>query len=572
MPLPSLLRNPSVFTPRCSSLGEALESAGRAGAHLWLQSGDQAPTVLSYRELLARATLAAHHLIEQGLRRGDRVIIMLPTGEPWLLAFFGTLLAGGVAVPVGPTFSFGGLERYALTIRHIAVDAGARLFVGTQAVEPYLPVLREGNTSLKEFIRPELFQGRPRASYPLGRSSPTDLAVLQYTSGTTGLPKGVALSHRSVLANAHMIGERVGMSPKDVGVSWLPLFHDMGLVGALMTSLYWHYPLLLMPPESFLMHPRRWLQAITRLGATLTVAPNFAYQMVIDRIGERHLRDLKLDSLRCAFNGSEAVLPSTLRALGERLGEKGFDLGAILPVYGMAENTLAATFPDRGESWQSLRLDREQLELAGRAATPKNGDSEVEIVSVGTPLSGVSIEIRNPAGEPLPSDSVGEVVIQSPSMMDGYWQKSEQTDRVLSEGWLRTGDLGFVHDERLYLIGRAKELIIKRGRNYYPDDLERIAIEAGGSNVLQAAAFSCPNERAGTEDIILMLEVRALAEADRDRIEKEINGALIAALGISADVVLLVAPRSISRTTSGKIQRVALRARYLSGEMGAVTA
>jgi fatty-acyl-CoA synthase len=456
MQSPSLLHNPAVFTPRFASLGEALEAAGQAGSHLWLAAGDQPPAILSYRELLARATLAAHHLVEHGLRRGDRVIIMLPTGEAWLLAFFGTLLAGGVAVPIGPTFSFGGLERYALTIRHIAIDAGARLFVGTQAVEPYLPVLREGNTSLEEFIRPELFTAKPRSSHPVATASASDLAVLQYTSGTTGLPKGVALSHRSVLANAHMIGERVGMNPRDVGVSWLPLFHDMGLVGALMTSLYWHFPLLLMPPESFLMHPRRWLQAITRLGATLTVAPNFAYQMVIDRTGERHLRELKLDTLRCAFNGSEAVLPSTLRALGERLGDRGFDLDAMLPVYGMAENALAATFPDRGERWQSLRLDRAELEVAGRAVPPKDGDSDVEIVSVGTPLSGVSLEIRGASGQRLPSDTVGEVAIRSPSMMDGYWQKPDQTGRVLTDGWLLTGDLGFVHDGRLYLIGRAK--------------------------------------------------------------------------------------------------------------------
>ena len=173
MQSPSLLHNPAVFTLRFASLGEALEAAGQAGSHLWLAAGDQPPAILSYRELLARATLAAQHLVEHGLRRGDRVIIMLPTGEAWLLAFFGTLLAGGVAVPIGPTFSFGGLERYAQTIRHIAIDAGARLFVGTQAVEPYLPVLREGNTSLEEFIRPELFTTEPRSSHRSKAHRPT---------------------------------------------------------------------------------------------------------------------------------------------------------------------------------------------------------------------------------------------------------------------------------------------------------------------------------------------------------------------------------------------------------------
>lgn len=566
---PCLLQNHQTPTCHSGTLGEALERAAASGAHLWLTQGDQEPALLSYRALLERSLSAAQHLIGLGLPPGGRVIIMLPTSEAWLTAFFGTLLAGGVAVPVGPTFSFGGLERYAITIRHIAADAKACLFVANQAVDPYIPLLREGNETLRAFVRAEELTHASPSVRSLPSRSADDLAVLQYTSGTTGLPKGVMLSHRAVLANAFMIGDRVGMSSRDAGVSWLPLFHDMGLIGALMTSLYWHYPLLLMPPESFLMHPRRWLQSISRVRASLTVAPNFAYQMAIDRIADRHCRDLTLDALRCAFNGSEAVRTSTLRAFADRFGPHGFHDQAVLPVYGMAENTLAATFPARDESWRQIKLDRDALEADGRVVLARDGTAnEVEIVSVGTPLAGVSVAIRDRDGKRLGPDRVGEVILRSPSMMDGYWNDPQKTEAVLQDSWLRTGDLGFVHEDRLYLTGRAKELIIKRGRNYYPADIEHIALEVGGASVLNAAAFSCPNEQAGTEDLVLMVETRQLSDEDHQNIDKQINGALIAALGIRADVMLFAAPRSIPRTTSGKIQRAALRARYMQGEIG----
>lgn len=565
-----LVSSPIEVAPRFSCLGEAVESAARSGAHLWLGQGDQPPARFSYRQLVERAHLAAHNLLALGLEPGDRVLLMLPTSEAWLVAFFGTLFAGGVAVPLGPVFSFGGLERYARTIRHIALDSGARFFVGTPAVEPYLPLLREDNPALREFIRPERLSEPLRNGPLLPSASPEDLAVLQYTSGTTGLPKGVMLSHRAVLANAFMIGQRVSMSPNDVGVSWLPLFHDMGLVGALMTSVYWHYPLFLLPPESFLLHPRRWLQAISCVRATLTVAPNFAYQMAVDRIGDRHLRELRLDSLRCAFNGSEPVRPATLRAFTARFAACGLDTRAVLPVYGMAENTLAATSPAAGEHWISQRLDRAGLELGARVSTGCPGGSgvETELVSVGTPLAGVSVAVRGVSGEDLPPRSVGEVVLKSPSIMDGYWGKPEETGRVLRDGWLRTGDLGFIHEGRLYLTGRVKELIIKRGRNHYPEEIEQLASEVGGRRVLQAAAFSSPNERSGTEDIVLVVEARALSSAERQELEQEINGALIGVLGVGADVVVFVPPHSIPRTTSGKIQRSVLRERYQLGELG----
>jgi acyl-CoA synthetase (AMP-forming)/AMP-acid ligase II len=532
-----------------TTLPEALERSAHGGAHLWIAEKDADALELPLREVLDRATRVARHLIHEGVKKGDRVVVMLPTGPEWLAAFFGVLLAGGVAVPVGPNLSFGGMDRYAETVRAILDDAGAHVLVGGKPIEPYLPALRGDGRTLKTWVRvDEVPEHGGAVVFPTpDADSP---AVIQYTSGTTGRPKGVVLAHRALLTNAWMIGERAGMKPTDLGVSWLPLFHDMGLVGALLTTLYWRYPLLMMPVESFLLQPRRWVQWMSRKRATMSVAPNFAYQLLVDRVADRHLDGLDLSAMRHAFNGSEAVKPSTLRAFEERFGKIGFDGAAFQPVYGMAENTLAATFPRVGARW---------------AARPHDGANE--IASVGTPLAGVKVAIVGEDGRSIGEGLAGEIRIQSPSLMQGYYRNEEATAAVLQDGWLRTGDLGFVRDGELHITGRAKELIIKRGRNYPPDEFERIAVEAGKGRVLRAAAFGSSNEKQGTEDVVVVLETRPITEQDRDRLVRDVYGALVGELGIGADVTLTVPPRTIERTTSGKLRRAALRTRWLEGNL-----
>lgn len=530
------------------TLVEALERACAEGGHLWIANGDREPTVLPMPELLERARRAAHALVARGLRRGDRVLLLLPTSAEWLAAFFGTLIAGGVAVPLGPSVAFGGMERYAETVRALARHAEARHLIAGRAAEAWLPLLREG-TRIEHLLRPEDLDG-PRAQGALPSLCRDDLAVIQYTSGTTGAPKGVTLTHGALTANAWMIGERVGMGPSDVGVSWLPLFHDMGLVGALLTALVWRYPLLLSPVEGFLVHPRRWLQWISAHRATLSVAPNFAYQTAVDRIADRHLAGLDLSSWRCAFDGAEPVRPSTLRGFASRFASLGFDDAALQPVYGMAENALAATFPERGQRWRA------------RACASGN-----ETVSVGTPLAGVEVEITDRDGARLTEAAIGSIRLRSPSLMRGYFRDDEATQAVLRDGALDTGDLGFVRDGELHVTGRAKELIIKRGRNYAPEELEAVALEAGAGRVLRAAAFGCEDDRTGTERVVVVVETQPILAHDRDRLARAIDAALSSIVGIAPDAVLAVPPRTIERTTSGKIRRTALRARYLEGAL-----
>jgi len=525
----TLLINETMPNIAVDTLPAALERAASSGAHLCIADKDCAAAEITLRSVLERASNVARDLLARGLERGGRVVVMLPTSADWLAGFFGVLLAGGVAVPVGPNLAFGGMDRYAATVRAILDDAGARFLIVNAAIAPFADALGAACVVRVDQLDVALHR-------PLPSPTPSDAAVIQYTSGTTGMPKGVVLSHRALLANAFMIGERAGMSPRDVGVSWLPLFHDMGLVGALLTALAFQYPLVMMPVESFLIQPRRWLQWIARKRGTLSVAPNFAYQLAVDRVSQRHLDGVDLSSWRHAFNGAEAVRPATLDAFATRFAAQGFDGGAFQPVYGMAENSLAATFPASGTRWAM-----------------RDG-----VVSVGTPLGGVSVAIID-----------GQIHLRSPSLMSGYFRNDAATSAVLSDGWLKTGDLGFIRDGELHITGRAKELIIKRGRNYPPDDFERIAIDAGRGRVLRAAAFGAPNTRAGTEDVVVVIETRALTSHERDLLAREVSGAITGALGIGPDVTIVVPPHTIERTTSGKLRRGALRTRYLEGALPA---
>lgn len=545
----SLLVNDAVFRLDTSTIPEALERSAASGGLFWIATRDADAVPLPLFDVLDRAHRVACHLIASGFRPGERAVVMLPTSEAWLAAFFGVLLAGGVAVPIGPNLSFGGMDRYAETVQGIFRAAGARFLLGNEAIEPHVTALNGPGSPLEHFVRADLPELLVRANPGLPSRSPEDAAVIQYTSGTTGQSKGVVLSHRALLSNAFMIGDRIGMNPADVGVSWLPLFHDMGLVGALLTALYWRYPLLLMPVESFLLQPRRWLQWMSRQRATLSVAPNFAYQFVVDRVAERHLGGLDLSAWRSAFNGAEPVRPSTLEGFARRFSPWGFSSAAFQPVYGMAENALAATFPRPGEHWHAATL------------------GEKSLVSVGTPLAGVRVEVTDERGQPLPVGAHGAIRIQSPSLMSGYFRDEVATSAALRDGWLATGDLGFVHDGELFVTGRSKELIIKRGRNYTPDELESAAIEAGEGKVLRAAAFGTSDEREGTERIVLVLETRPATQQECDRIARTVGGAVIASAGVGPDLTLLVPPHTIERTTSGKLRRAALKLRYLQGAL-----
>ena len=574
----SQLGTPAAPRLHSSTWAEALERAATTGATLTFIERNKEPHVVPYGALLERSRVYARHLLARGLARGGRAMILLPTGEEWACAFFGTLLAGGVPVPVGPTFSIGGLDKHAETLRHIAGNCGARHFFGTARVEPYLGQIFEPG-ALDAFVNPSKDlagtngAAGPADAHPLPSADGDDLGFVQYTSGTTSMPKGVELTQRALLANAWGIGERLGMNPADTGVSWLPLFHDMGLIGALLTSLYWHYPLVLMSPELFLMQPRRWLEVISEYRATLSVAPNFAYKTALTKATDEDVKKLDLSRWRVALNGSESVLASTLREFAERFAPARFDVRAFYPVYGMAENCLAATFGDTGRHFESEIVDRTRLEVDHLAERSGPGPAAREIVSVGYPLSGQSVAIEGPGDSGserlLDERQVGEILVRGPCLMRGYHGNPEATAHTLRGGWLHTGDLGFVADGRLFVTGRAKEMIIVRGRNYYPHDIEQLVAGVVGEQSGGSAAVGLFHESAATEELALIVEVESKNRLGRshDDLARAINTDLIAALGIRAQTIVFVKNRTLPRTTSGKLQRTACRQRYLDGSL-----
>ena len=547
-----------------TTLPAALEQAAKAGGTLRLLAGDREGTELRFAALLDRAVQVAGALQHLGVRHGDGVVIMLPTGEAWVSTFFGTLLAGGVPVPVAPVPVFGAVERTLATVRHIIEDSRARVLVTDKRTSAHKGALLEGASSLSAVVEPPDLVPPPGARAMFPTPDPEDTGLLQYTSGTTEKPKGVALSHRALLTNAYGIGERLGMTPNDVGVSWLPLFHDMGLIGTLLTSLYWHYPLALLPTESFLVHPHRWLQAIGKHGATLSVAPNFAYRLAQARIEPRHLEGLRLDTWRSALSGSESVELATVNAFAEKFSRWGYDGRATMPVYGLAENCLAVTFPPPGESVRAVDLDRQVLETERRVAPPRDGGPKAPIVSVGTPLRGQRVAIRAEDGSILGEGAVGEITVGGACLMKGYHRNEVATAEALRDGWLQTGDLGFVRDGRLHVTGRAKELIIRRGRNYYPYDIERAAAGVAGA---AAAAFGCPNQDSGTEDLVVIVECKERDSGAQEDLKKKIHAEVLAAVGIAAERIVLCPSRSLPRTTSGKLQRALARRRWLDGTL-----
>jgi acyl-CoA synthetase (AMP-forming)/AMP-acid ligase II len=394
-------------------------------------------------------------------------------------------------------------------------------------------------------------------------------ALIQFTSGSTGDPKGVVVSQRALLANARAIAEAAAFGPEDATLTWLPLFHDMGLVGHLVTPLVAGVPATLMPPEVFVRRPVEWLSAVGRYRATVSTAPNFAYRICAKRIPERDLDGLDLSSLRLAMCGGEPVHAATLAAFAERFAGVGLRASALFPVYGLAEHTLAAAFPPPGRGPRVDVVRREPF-AAGGVAEPAEGtsaaDATLSFVSVGQAMPGHAVRIVDAAGTPLPERREGEIEVSGPSRMDGYHGDAAATARALRDGWLRTGDRGYLAGGELHVSGRSKEMAVIRGRNVYPQDVERAAESVDGVRAGRSAAFGVPAEDQGTEALIVICELSSGARRDADeelRLTTAIRRAVLAATGVTPDGVALAEPGTVPKTSSGKTQRALARARYL---------
>jgi fatty-acyl-CoA synthase len=538
-----------------NTLGSALRAAAAAdnGRGLRFSDRHERETRVDWSEVYARARRTAGALVARGVRPGDTVAIVLPTGPSFFDAFFGASLAGAIPVPLYPPVRLGRLDEYHARTAAMMTAARARLLIADSRTWRIL-----GESVLR--ARPELgaIDVADLVGEPFEReSSPDELAFVQFSSGTTVDPKPVALQHRAVLANAGAILAGIARTDEDQhGVSWLPLYHDMGLVGAVFVALLRAGNLTLLGPEVFIGRPGLWLRAIGRTGALISPAPNFAYALCVDRVTDAEMEGVDLSRWRYALNGAEPVSPATLRRFVERFARWGLRPEALTPVYGLAEASLAVTFSTLDEPFRTTRFDRAALS-DGRAEPATDG---VELVSVGTPLPGLEIEV--------PSGKIGPVRVRGASLMQGYLHQPERTAAVLEDGWLDTGDLGFLHEGELYLTGRAKDVLILRGRNHAPHEIEQAVDAVDGVRTGCAAAVTWRPEDAEEERLLVFVEVKAeLPAAVRALLADRCSGEILAATGLDPALVVLLTPGTLPRTSSGKIRRAEALKRWLAGEL-----
>jgi len=525
---------------------------------------------LSYAALDRRAREVAAGLAARDVEAGQSVAIMLPTGADYLATFYGVLLMGAVPVPIYPPVRPSQIGEHLQRHAAILVNADARVLVTVARAKPLARVLRASVASLRAVVTVDNLAaaGGPAPAFS---AAGDDLAFLQYTSGSTGTPKGVELTHTNLLANIRAMGHAVGAGPDDVFVSWLPLYHDMGLIGAWLGSLYYAMPLVLMSPLQFLARPARWLRTIHDHRGTLSAGPNFAYDLCLRKIPDAALEGLDLGSWRYAFNGAEPVSPTTMNAFCERFTAHGFRSEAMAPVYGLAECAVGLAFPPPGRGALVDRVDRALFERSGRAEPLADAAAEgveLEVVACGQALPGHQMRILDDDGREQPDRSAGRLQFSGPSATRGYHRNPEATAQLIDGPWRETGDLGYVADGELFLTGRVKDLIIRAGRNIYPHELEEAVGDLDGVRRGCVAVFGVPDRSAGTERLIVLAETRTEGSQEHAALEQAIQAAAIERLGMPAEEVVLAPPHTVLKTSSGKIRRAAMSEIYLRGALG----
>jgi 1-acyl-sn-glycerol-3-phosphate acyltransferase len=571
-----------------------LRAAGEPGrAHIYLYEETGEPRIITFGELYRRAIDVAAELGLRGLEAGQTVAIMLPTCPEFFPTFFGILLAGGIPVPIYPPFRADKIAEYAKRQTNILRNAEARFLVTWRQAKSLAGLLKPSVPSLRGVLNAERLC-RPRskagdagqALFKTGQDANAvrvkwrpveslthhargeDIAFLQYTSGSTGAPKGVVLTHDNLLANIRSMLAGVQVTSEDLLVSWLPLYHDMGLIGAWLAPMCAGIPTVIMSPLAFLSRPERWLRAIHRHNATLSPGPNFAYELCVRRLADRDLEGLDLSRWRGALNGSEPVQRATLDRFASRFEKYGFRREALLPVYGLAENSLAISATDASSGYRVDRVERATFESTGRAVPAAPDDSAaLEFVGAGRPLHDVECRIVTEDGAEAGDRREGHLWFRGPSATSGYYKNAEATRELTrGGGWLDSGDLAYWADGDLFLTGRAKDVIIKAGRNLYPQEIEQIVGQIAGVRAGCVVAFGAPDERNGTERFVVVAEIRNAADAKR--ISNELSAAVQETMGLPPDVIELVRPQSIPKTSSGKLRRGETRRRYLEGDLG----
>ena len=577
----------SSFPPPSAQVAPTLVDAVRNRASDWERGfvfvqPDGSERLYSFADIAAEAERRGAALRARGMAKGDRLAMVVPDGEEFVLSFLGALFAGVVPVPIYPQLSFKNLDGYLDTVAHIARASGASMLLTTDAarsfVEPVMakvPELRSLATAA-EIATEGLSFGAARCDVAV---QPGDLAFLQFTSGSTSRPKGVMVTHANLAANAEafMIHGLRRDSAIDKGVSWLPLFHDMGLIGFVVGPIFTNIPCVFLPTASFVRAPRLWLDKIHEHRGTITYAPNFAYALVAKRLKDKDVEGLDLSCLRVAGCGAEPIQAGALRDFATRLAPAKFDPRAFLPSYGMAEATLAVTFVPKGEGLRTDEVDARAL-TTGEATPTSDAAHERSVVDCGSAFPGHEVAVVDEAGRRLGDRQVGQIVVSGPSVALGYYEQPELTAATFKPiagmgdaRWLHTGDLGYLVAGRLFVCGRVKDVIIVRGRNYYPSDIEwavgDLAHVRRGNVVafgVHATEEGVVLDGSGEEQLVVCCEG---SSADAEAIREAATARVAEQFGLTVREVLVVPLASLPRTSSGKTQPNATRRNYIEATL-----
>ncbi len=522
--------------------------------------------VVSYPHLWLEARRRAHALLSLGLEKGDRVALILPEPDEFVLTFIAALAAGVVAVPMYPPQTLAKLEAYGDTVRHVLAASGAKVLVTSEALRPMIEEHLADGAGARVVTEREAreAEGFTEAWQPEPVTL-DDLAFLQFTSGSTSRPKGVMVTHRNLSVNSHAIMfDGLRSTPEDKGVSWLPLYHDMGLIGFVIAPMYALVQVMFLPTMAFIRRPSLWLDAIHRYRGTITFAPNFAYALAARAVTESQAKGWDLSCLNALGCGAEPIQAEVLRTFLGRFGKQGLRPTSVLPCYGMAEATLAITFWDLGKELKTDRVD--QIAMRSGKALPVNGASipasrSIELVACGRAFPGHEIAIMDGA-KTLGEREVGEIWLKGPSVTAGYFGDPEATKESFRDGWLRTGDLGYIADGDLYLCGRAKDLVILNGKNYYPQDIEAVVSKVRGVRDGQCVAFSRLDET-GAEIAVVVAEPRLRTTG----VAAAIVSAVRAELGLQIGEVVFIKRGTLPKTSSGKVRRRECKRRLEDGEL-----
>ena len=538
------------------TLPAALERAAeRTGYGFTFVKDDRTEEEHTWADLLRQAKALAHALTERGMKKGDHIALILPEAGEFIPAFLGVIQGGGVPVPLYPPMGVGQLGGYLDHCKHIVGASRAKLLITNRQIKAVIGQVHESAPDLTALLTMADLEGDASLFRDPGLTL-DDTCFIQFTSGSTSKPKGVVVTHGNLAHNAwSVMRDGLDSNDDDRGVSWLPLFHDMGLIGFVIAPIHHRVPVSFMSPLTFLKRPATWLEILSKHRGTITYGPNFSYAITAKRVRERDLAGLDLSCVRVAGCGAEPIQAQTLRAFSDRFGSVGFKRSAFVPSYGMAEHTLAIAF---STGVPTDRVVAERLWADGEAEVAPADASEddvVEIVHCGPAFPEHEVRIVDVESRAVLSErTVGEIEVKGPSVMVGYFEQPEVTAKTIGDdGFMRTGDLGYLADGNVYICGREKDVLIVNGKNYYPQDLEWAGSEVEGVRAGNVIAF--PSHKAGLprEAVVVVAETK---EAEgREDMAKRVKAAIATATGLTVDEVVIVDAGTIPKTSSGKLQR-----------------